>query len=400
MDFLNYRSSRAYRRTAPQTGGASAGSRFSEGIGLGTRKLAGARPKRGHTQVDDHIYARIIAAILGWWGRQSYLRAVETSCPAPLSPRRFGNRRLLRQAVHLISWSLPIIVLAQAPGPALAQAESAPIQNLPAQSPPSGMPPARLPALRQGWTTLVQAEALIRYLGLVVSTGGSSLTLQGPEGILTLFEDSPDFLWQPRDGGEAREASLSAASRRLEGEWWLPVDVLSYLGLWLNDGVAEGPDGLALRLVFPASPQYAGHDGELVDLGSGVPGLRMFSVGSAGPATQSLLLADAGLLGLAFPGQQQQFDDLVARSGRDRPLLLVVTAVSEGAWDTVIEFSQGALSTEARYPFRLRLLQGEAAIVGPNSPVLGVVLLPEGFSLREPIRVRWGEARATVTFRR
>lgn len=370
---------------------------------MGTRRLAGTRPNREHTQVDDHIYAPIIALIRVWWRRRSYAPAVEASGPAAVSARGNGRRPLVPPVVRCVSWWL-LIVLALASRSALAQAGAVTVPNVLVQNAPSSTAsstaPAQVPALRQGWVTLVQAKALTRYLGLIASTAGSTLTLRGPDGILTLFEDSPDFLWQPSDGGEAREASLSGASRRLEGEWWLPVDVLSYLGLWLNEEIVEGPNGLALRLVFPEAPPLAGRDGELVDLGFGVPGLRMFTGGSAGPATQSLLLADAGLLGLALPGQQQRFDELVARSGRDRPLLLVVTAVTEGAWDTVIEFSQGALSTEVRHPFRLRLLEGEAAIVGPNSPVLGVVLLPESFNLREPIRVQWGESSATVTFRR
>ncbi|MEX2535508.1 MAG: hypothetical protein WD273_07885 [Trueperaceae bacterium] len=258
-----------------------------------------------------------------------------------------------------------------------------------------------LPAVREGAVTLVEAASVIRELSLVASEDSGTLTLRGEEGIFTLFDGSPDVLWQPRGEGVARQESLSGAVRqRGDGQWWLPVDVLAFLGLWVSDGVAEDANGRSFRLHFPPAPAVAGRDGELVDLGSGIPGLRMYAAGSAGPATQSLLLADAGLLGLAMPSHQERFDELVARSGRDRPLLLFVTAVEAGSWRASITFSQGTLDFAARHPFRLRLLDGEAAFVGPESPVVGVVLLPEEFDLRRPIRVQWGDASATVTFRR
>lgn len=139
--------------------------------------------------------------------------------------------------------------------------------------------------------------------------------------------------------------------------------------------------------------------GELVDLGSGVPGLRLYSAGERGPATQSLLLADVGLLGLAIPHQQQVFDELLLKAGTDRPLLLVVSSLTAAPWLTTIEFVQDGLSVEVKHPFRLRLLSGEAELVAPGTPAVAVVLLPDEFNLRRPITVRWGEASATITFR-
>jgi hypothetical protein len=158
---------------------------------------------------------------------------------------------------------------------------------------------------------------------------------------------------------------------------------------------AQGPIGQGTRLEpgWPKEP-------ELVDLGWGVPGLRMYAPGELGPASQSLLLADAGLLGLVMPDNRDAFDELVARAGRDRPLVLIATALLPGPWNAVISFEQGDLGIEARHPFRLRLLSGDPETLGPEAPVVAVVLLPESFNLREPIRVRWGGVSAEVTFRR
>ena len=254
--------------------------------------------------------------------------------------------------------------------------------------------------MEEGWATLVDAEVLAQQLGLLMSEAGGTLTLRGDNGILTLFPDSSVALWQPRGENSSREESLSAAVRHRDDGWWLPVDVLSYLGLWLHDGIAEGPDNLVLRLRFPPAAPVSGQGAELVDLGTGVPGLRLFAAGRAGPATQSMLLADAGLLGLAVPEQRSSFDELVAASGDDHPLLVFVTAAASSEWEMRIEFSQGQMSLEVKYPFRLRLLEGQPARVAPDAPVVGVVLLPQGFDLRRPIDVRWGGASATVTFRR
>jgi hypothetical protein len=247
----------------------------------------------------------------------------------------------------------------------------------------------------------VEAAAVAREFGLVASEDVSSLTLRAPAGILTLFQASPDVVWQPRGAVVAEEASLPAPVTRTERSWWLPVDALSFIGLRVVDGKLEGPEGLSRRLAIrEAVRPDEGDAGELVDLGRGVPGLRLFVAGPAGPATQSMLLADAGLLALVMPEERVRFDGLVEQAGRDRPLVAIVTAVVDGAWESVVTFSQGQVEAEARHPFRLRLLDGDASVVGPRSPVVGVILLPEGFNLREPITVTWGGASASITFRR
>jgi hypothetical protein len=247
----------------------------------------------------------------------------------------------------------------------------------------------------------VEAGSLARQFGLVASEDVSSLTLRAPAGILTLFAASPDVVWQPRGAVVAEEASLSAPVTRTERAWWLPVDALSFIGLRVVGSQVEGPGGLARGLAIQADERpVGGGSGELVDLGRGVLGLRLFAAGGAGPATQSMLLADAGLLGLVMPEERDRFDDLVEQAGRDRPLVVIVTSVVDGTWESVVRFAQGGLEAEVRHPFRLRLLDGDAAVVGPQSPAVGVVLLPESFNLREPIRVTWGSASASITFRR
>jgi hypothetical protein len=247
----------------------------------------------------------------------------------------------------------------------------------------------------------VEAGSLARQFGLVASQDVSSLTLRAPAGILTLFAGSPDVVWQPRGAVVAEEASLSAPVTRTERAWWLPVDALSFVGLRVVGSQVEGPGGLARRLAIQEEERpEAGGAGELVDLGRGVPGLRLFAAGGAGPATQSMLLADAGLLGLVMPEERARFDELVEQAGRDRPLVVIVTSVVDGTWESVVRFAQGEVEAEARHPFRLRLLAGDSAVVGPHSPAVGVILLPEGFNLREPIMVSWGAASASITFRR
>lgn len=254
--------------------------------------------------------------------------------------------------------------------------------------------------MRQGSVTLVEARAVARRLGLLLSEGAGVLTLRSPAGILTLFETSPDVVWKSASAAAAVERSLSGPVVHREGGWWLPSDALSFFGIDMVAGVLRGEDGTAVALAFPPAGPELHHGGELVDLGSGVPGLRLYAPGTAGPATRSLLLADATLLGLALPEHRERFDQLVARVGSDHALILVVTALESGPWQAEVGFSQGDLRVEARHPFRLRLLSGDPASVGPRAPVLGVVLLPESFNLRAPIEVTWGHASAVIRFRR
>ena len=321
--------------------------------------------------VHEHLYASIIAAPKGGRRNRSHGKRCPRACLAAL-------------LLALVSgfWH-----------PAAAQVGGEALPDVPPEW------TRELPAIDEGWATLVDAEVLAGHLDLLLSGSNGILTLRSPSGILTLFADSHEVLWQPFDGTGTSEESLSAAVRKREDGWWLPVDVLGYLGLWQRDGLVEGPDNLLLRLTFPPPPPVMGQGGELVDLGSGLPGLRLYAVGASGPTDRSLLLADAGLLSLAMPQQRQAFDELVARSGSDKPLLLFITGLTSGPWVTEIEFSQGSSAVVARFPFRLRLLEGEASTVGPHSPVVGVVLLPAEFNLREPINVRWGGASATITFR-
>lgn len=338
---------------------AAGSERMVEGTAEAT---SGNAFKHGAVKVIDHLYARIIAR----WRDES-------------GNRRHGGAGLLGN----VGGRLAVVTLFAF---VAAVAANALAQGIPARHGAGGI--------------VLEAEAAARRLGLMASGDGTSLTIRSPKGILTLFDGSPDVVWQPHDAIIASEGSLSAPVSRGDEGWWLPADAFAYFDLWVHDDVVEGADGLSADLAFPPPASLAGREGELVDLGHGVPGLRLYAAGQGGAASQSLLLADAGLLGLAMPGERSRFDELVDQAGRDHALIMVLTSLVEEEWESVIWFSQGTSEVEVRHPFRLRLLSGGPAMVGPESPALGVVLLPESFNLREPITVRWGSARATITFRR
>lgn len=378
MDFFDLDSSRAYLRDTPVSDGVTAvtGLSVMRVAVMSTLVVAGRQNSmvedtientrgthgNGAAKVIDHLYSGIIAQ--RWNGAGS---------------RRHGGAGRSLTAPRRLLLALVIALAAAGTACSLAQ---------------------EIPARRAAGGLVLEAEAAARLLGLVASGDGTSLTLRSAKGILTLFDGSPDVVWQPHDAVAASEGSLSAPVDGGEGGWWLPADAFGYFDLWVHDGVVEGADGLSVDLAIPPAASFQGREGELVDLGQGVPGLRLYAAGRGGAASLSLLLADAGLLGLAMPNERTRFDELVDQAGRDHALIMVLTSRVDESWSGAITFSQGAREVEARHPFRLRLLAGEPGRVGPESPAVGVVLLPEGFNLREPITVVWASARATITFRR
>jgi hypothetical protein len=256
-------------------------------------------------------------------------------------------------------------------------------------------------ALKRSGATLISLTELSRYFRFQATENASSLTVRTPHGILTVFDGSPDVLWQPAGRLAPEDQSFLAPVVTEGGDWYAPEDLLQLFEIDLVDDVLELPGGGRLSLLLPqALTAVSGDRFELIDLGHQVPALRYYASGSAGPETVSLLLVDLGLLALAFPEQQQQLDAFMSDVDMDRPLYFVVTGIQEGEWETSFVFQQGDEALEVRYPFRVRLLEGEAGQVGPDRPVSGLILLPGEFNLRAPMRVTWSGVSAEVTFRR
>ncbi|UCH25564.1 MAG: hypothetical protein JSV66_16785 [Trueperaceae bacterium] len=256
-------------------------------------------------------------------------------------------------------------------------------------------------ALKRFGATFFSLTELSRYLRFQATESTGNLTVRTPHGILIVFDGSPDVLWQPAAGSGPEDQSFSAPVIVEGGDWYAPEDLLQLFGIGLVDDALVLPGGGRLGLSFPqVLAAVSGDSYELIDLGNRVPALRYYAPGSAGPETISLLLVDLGLLALAYPEQQQQLDAFMSDIDRDRPLYFIVTGIQEGMWETSFLFQQGGVSLEVRYPFRVRLLEGEAGVVGPDRPVAGLILLPDEFNLRVPMRVTWSGVSAEVTFRR
>lgn len=258
-----------------------------------------------------------------------------------------------------------------------------------------------VPALRRSGVLYVACAPLARALGDILTPGQGSLTWSSDRGVLTVFEGSPDALWKPPGGGAERDLGLSAPALLQGGHWWLPADALDTLGVRLEGETAVLPDGTRLALAVPA-PVSNGGDGrsEVDDLGHGVPALRLFPVGGDGRTVVAAEITDLDLLALVEPQQSRTIDGALERTGSDKPLLVVVTALTASAWQPVFVVTQGDHSLELRYPYRMRLVQGSVQRVAPDAPAAVVLLLPESFDLYRPIAVTWQGVTASVTFRR
>ncbi len=259
-------------------------------------------------------------------------------------------------------------------------------------------------ALGLAGVTYISLSDIALHLGYSISETPDSLTLRADKGILLLFDNSPNALFKPTVDNEEFERSdvnLSAPVVKQSGQWYAPPDALEFLGIGFADSQLTLPDGRVLKLALLEQNIATGTEAyATVDLGNRVSGLAIYASGSAGPDSVSLLLVDLGLLALALPEQQQEVDAFVRDMDDGRPLYLAVTAVTESPWETTLVFSQNGQNFTARYPLNLSLLTGEAGKVSPASPVVGVILLPDWFNLRQPLSVDWAGVKASFQFRR
>jgi len=262
---------------------------------------------------------------------------------------------------------------------------------------------SQIAATRRSGTVFASLTDVALLLGYSVTEGAGSLTIRTPRGVLTVFDGSPDGLWTAAGSGGAEDQSFAASVfREGEGEsWFAPLDLFQLFGILALGDALELPGGRRVTLALPAAAELPALERyQLVDLGNEVSALRYYAPGSLGADTVSLLLFDLGMLALVLPERQAQLDARMSEFQGDRPLFFLVTALAEASWETSMSFSQGDETFEARYPFRLRLLQGEAGRVAPGDPAAGVILLPETFNLHKPLTVTWQGVAVTVAFRR
>ncbi len=271
--------------------------------------------------------------------------------------------------------------------------------------------------MRRGGVVFAPADAVARALGDIVATGEGSLTWRSRRGTLTVFEGSPDALWQAAGDSAPRSVPLSAPPFQQGGRWWLPLDALDTLGIAVDGNELTLPGGERLTLSLPAAPvSGGGSDSEIDDLGHGVLALRLFSGGGAaaagaaagaaadgastGGAVVGAMVSDLDMLPLVDPAQRQAIDAALQASGPDKPLLVVITALRTATWQPVFRLSQGGRELEFRYPYRMRLVQGTVGTVGPDAPAAVLLLLPPWFNLYRPIDVTWQGVSGRLTFRR
>jgi hypothetical protein len=258
---------------------------------------------------------------------------------------------------------------------------------------------APVDARADGPWTLVAGDDLARVLGAAASDDGRAFTLRATTGVLTVFADDADALWQPIGTAGPTIVSAALPARRIEGRWYLPEDLLGVLGARVDGAQLHLPDGSVRVLVRPHAATV-GDASEVVLLGPGVEALRLFVDGLDGVATVSLLAVDLGLLALAFPAQQAALDTVLRELRAEKALFLTVTATAPSAWQPAIYVLQDGRETLLTEPFSVQVLEGDPAFVAPDAPVVAVAFLPDDLDLRRPLTVRWAGVSGTWTLRR
>lgn len=263
-----------------------------------------------------------------------------------------------------------------------------------------------LSALQLADSVYVSLSEFATQMGFDLSHSSNSLTVRSPQGVLVVFDRAPDVLWRPAGTSQLRsdegELGLSAPVVLRDGNWYAPTDLYSLWNTELQGGqLVHSSRRFALRFPEPSPhQQVSGGNWEALELANSVYGLALYSMGSAGPESLSLLLVDIGLLPIAQPQQRQHFSDFLGQVRQGRPLYFVVNALAESSWNNSISFSQGGQQVTLHVGNGLSLLEGSADYVSPNQAAAGIALLPDDFSLSQAIQVRWAGVSATFQFRR
>jgi hypothetical protein len=249
-------------------------------------------------------------------------------------------------------------------------------------------------ARRDAGVLYVSLSDVAKQLGYSVSEAAGSLTIRFENTVVTFFASSPDITVNGSDD------TLSSSVFK-SGEWFAPDDALSFLKVALEGESLILPDGHSVALEFPASrATFDSSKWEEVDLGNSVTGLSFYAAGSAGEETVSVLLLDLGLMALAFPEQRKDFDAVLSKFTKGKPIYFLVTALADSTWESSFTIEQQGRVLQNQAPGSLSLLEGDANTVTPSTPVSGVLLLPDWVNLRQPLNITWSGMTARVQFRR
>ena len=255
---------------------------------------------------------------------------------------------------------------------------------------------------QEGGFDYIALADVARLEGFPVSQDATSLSVQSPAGVLVVFADSPDVSWRPSSGGGGGEMGLSVPVITRSGTWYVPPDAVELLGVTVVGNNLQLTNARQVAVDYRSSRTLQTSIGrsEQVELANNVSAVALYAPNNVGEDNVSLLLADVGMLSLAFPDQRRDFDGVLNQFTDTRPLFFSVTALVASSWQSEVTFQQRGRRFIARSPDTLVVLSGDAARVSPEQPVTGVILLPTSFDLRRPMNVRWQDTSTSMQFRR
>lgn len=256
-----------------------------------------------------------------------------------------------------------------------------------------------VPALRLQGSFYLDVATMAQLLELSLHSEGDMLILQGRNNSLTLEPNSPDVIW--REGSELENISLGAPINRKHGTWYAPPELFYLYEVEFQNAALRFADGSSYPLTpisASGSTVQAGR-ASIVELGNNVTGLSFYTSSNDLSDGLSLMLVDIALISLADPEQRDAIDAFMADIREGRPLYMIVSSLEPTEWESTLTFNQGTEQFVARYPLAISILSGSDASVSPSNPVIGVVILPQDFNLREPITVGWQGISQLMSFR-
>jgi len=243
------------------------------------------------------------------------------------------------------------------------------------------------------------------FVGAETIVSDSSLTIKTAKGTLSLSDDSPDVIWNETNK-EARRLALARPVYKRFDAWYAPDELLALLGI--NQGINDRATELyaankATKLVIQSIGNSFGGSWEILQFDAQTNGkdssaLSFYRMNERGEAQQNLFLMDIDSLKAIFPEQRAQYDRFTSTIKGKNVLYFALSSLQPSSWQAEFSFRQGSRSFTASYPTEVSLLAGDNQDVGPETPVTGIILLPDNFDLAQDMSISWANIDSRFQF--
>ncbi len=236
-----------------------------------------------------------------------------------------------------------------------------------------------------------------QFIGAQTTLSGKSLYIQTAKGILKLTDDSPDVVWQENNQERRRLALARPVYKRFDA-WYAPDELLAILGINERNSQLFAANKSTNLLIQTISNTFGGSWEILQFDANRSSALSFYRVNERGEAQQNLFLMDIDSLKSIFPEQRNHYERFSRNIKEKNVLYFALSSLEASSWQAEFNFQQGSKSFKASYPTEVSLLSGDNQDVSPETPVTGVILLPDEFDLSQDMSISWSNINSVYNF--